>query len=336
VTRAAARTLAYRSGMLGLRHRRLNRDTLTVAMFHRVIAPGTPEAAQADLIYSLPADLFAASLEFFRRHYAVVGLDEVRASQAGTAALPPRALLLTFDDGWHDTLSVALPLLRRAGLPAVVFVATDALADPASWWWQEMLLRAFRTGEIAAADMGEGVMGGDVPPALALLLQYAALDPAARAHALTSFMGAPFMGAAGMRRGAIEGRHMLQAGQLGELAAGGIAIGGHGAAHLPLSLLADPGTDLRRCRAALGTAVTALSFPHGRYDAASIAAARATGFATLFTSDACLNATPDGRAGDLLGRISIQTDAIAGRDGAFDPARLATWLFHRKVRRLAA
>ena len=318
MNRDALRTLAYRSGALGLQHWWRHRQTLTVAMFHRVTLPGSPGAANADPTYALPQNLFAQALEFFRRHYAVVGLEQVLASRADGPALPPGALLLTFDDGWQDFATAALPALGRAGLPATVFIATDALDDPAGDWWQDTLLRALRHGtipqetpEIEAPEMES--------PELALLLRYAALSPEARARALAPL---PASG---------EGRQMLRRGQL---AAPGVSIGGHGAAHLPLSLLADPAPDLARCRAALGPAVTTLSFPHGRYNAGCIAAARAAGFSTLFTSDACLNAAPGGRPSNLLGRISIEAAAIADARGRFDPARLAAWLMHRPVARL--
>jgi peptidoglycan/xylan/chitin deacetylase (PgdA/CDA1 family) len=335
VSRAAVRGVAAASGALALRHRLRNRASLTVLMFHRVGAPGTPALRHADVRYTLAAPLFAAVLRFVARHYAVVSLEAVLASRRGGPALPPRALLLTFDDGWADNLAVALPLLRAAGLSAVLFAATDALADPSPWWWQEVLLRALREGRADFATLA-GMPGGVAPPEgpeLALLLRYAALDPAARAAALAPFLDAGL---------AAEGRHMLHPGDLAALAAGGVAIGAHGAAHLPLSLLPDAAPDIARARAALAGwlaagAPASLSFPHGRYHRAALAATWAAGFALAFTSDACLNAAPAGRpASALLGRISVTAAAITDAAGRFAPARMATWLFHRPLRALDA
>jgi len=340
VVRDLGRDLAQAAGLLALRHRLRHRETLTVVMFHRVLAPDTPAGRAADPVYTVPAPLFAACLAFFRRHYAVVGLPAVRASLAGGAPLPPRALLITFDDGWQDNLDVALPLLRRAGLPAVVFAAADALGEPSAWWWQEILLRALRTGRAGLDGLwaAAGADDGTVPPAteapeLALLQRYAALDPARRWQLL-----APY--AAGTEA---EGRHMLTPAGLRALAAG-LDIGAHGAAHLPLSMMDDAAADLVRARGLLATALgrpgqdgpDTVSFPHGRYNAAVLDAAAAAGFRILFTSDACLNAAPAGRPALLLGRISIEAAAITNASGALAPARLAAWLFHRPVRRLGS
>jgi peptidoglycan/xylan/chitin deacetylase (PgdA/CDA1 family) len=338
--RALGRGLAHTTGLLALRHRLSHRATLTVAMFHRVTVPGTRAAHVADPIYNVSAPLFKECLVFFRRHYTVVGLPALRASIAGGPALPPRSLLITFDDGWQDNLEVALPLLRQAGLSAAVFVAADALNVSPSWWWQEILLRALRNGsarlETLWAAAGEGApMPSGSTPELALLLRYAALDPPTRLRLLSPY-------AAGAE---VEGRHMITSAGLRALAAAQVSIGAHGAAHLPLSMMECAAEDLSRAHRVLvgelGSSVTekldAVSFPHGRYNAAVLSAAASAGFQLMFSSDACLNATPGGRPmSRLFGRISIEAAAISDPSGALVPSRLATWLFHRPVRSLGA
>ena len=336
--RAVARSLAAGSGVLALRHRWRNHATLTVLMFHRVTVPGTASARRADPCYALTAPVFTACMRFITRHYNVVGLADVLASRAGGPKLPPRALLITFDDGWADNLTVALPLLRVARLPALLFVATDPVADPTPWWWQEVLLRTLREGRADFAELWAST--GSLPPAeppagqrqLSLLLRYGMLSPAHREAALAPWRDADL---------AAEGRHMIVPDNLGALCAGGMAIGAHGAAHLPMSQLPDPATDIGRARSALADwladgAPSTLSFPHGRYNPAALAAAWAGGFRLVFTSDACLNAASQGRPdAALLGRISVDGGAITDAAGRFSPARMATWLFHRPIRRLA-
>ncbi len=61
--------------------------------------------------------------------------DLVASANGTGATLPRRPVVLTFDDGYADFHSVALPLLERHGVPATVFVTsgwlTDAGADAA-------------------------------------------------------------------------------------------------------------------------------------------------------------------------------------------------------------
>ena len=154
----------YASGALGLYHRLRNADSLTVVMFHRTLRPGDPRWATCDPDYTLDESLFVESLAFFARHYRVVSLDQVlRARREGTR-LPPRALLITFDDGWLDNVDYALPALQRSGLPAVMFVAADAVGARQPFW-QERTIAAWRAGRLAVDALADTVVahGGERP-----------------------------------------------------------------------------------------------------------------------------------------------------------------------------
>ena len=78
-----------------------------------------------------------------------------------------------------------------------------------------------------------------------------------------------------------------------------------------------------------------MSFPHGRYDAAIAARARAAGYELVFTSDPVLNPI-DPRPGGLLGRVGFEQSGIVDRSGAFRADRLALLLFRTRTARLEA
>ncbi len=61
--------------------------------------------------------------------YTPVALEAVRDHYVAGTALPERAVLITFDDGYRDNLENALPVLRRHGYPAVLFVPIGFLDD---------------------------------------------------------------------------------------------------------------------------------------------------------------------------------------------------------------
>jgi peptidoglycan/xylan/chitin deacetylase (PgdA/CDA1 family) len=80
---------------------------------------------------------FAAQLEWLARHgYRVIPLRELAGFLAGRQPLPQRSVVITIDDGYASAHRHALPLLRKYGFPATVFVYTDfvgAGGDALSW-----------------------------------------------------------------------------------------------------------------------------------------------------------------------------------------------------------
>lgn len=63
--------------------------------------------------------------------YKPVSLQQIIEARAGGAPLPPRAVLLTFDDGYASAYTKVFPLLKRFGYPALLALVTDWLETPA-------------------------------------------------------------------------------------------------------------------------------------------------------------------------------------------------------------
>ncbi|MDP9898877.1 poly-beta-1,6-N-acetyl-D-glucosamine N-deacetylase PgaB [Variovorax ginsengisoli] len=60
-----------------------------------------------------------------------VSLQQIIDARAGGKPLPPRAVLLSFDDGYESAYTKAFPLLKRFGYPAVMALVTSWLDVPA-------------------------------------------------------------------------------------------------------------------------------------------------------------------------------------------------------------
>jgi peptidoglycan/xylan/chitin deacetylase (PgdA/CDA1 family) len=88
---------------------------------------------------------------------AVLPLREaVRRLLDGT--LPPRAVCVTFDDGYRNNLQVAAPVLKRFGIPATVFITQRAIET--GIMWNDLVIEALRCaqGTVDLSHLGLGTV----------------------------------------------------------------------------------------------------------------------------------------------------------------------------------
>lgn len=329
------RTLVYRTGALSLYHRLRNRRTLTVVLFHRVLNRSDPRWATSLSPWTVADDTFDECLAFFKRHYTLVTLDDVKASMRGTRRLPPRSLLITFDDGFADNIDYALPLLRKHGASATVFITSDVIGREERLWTED-LLGAIQSGLIQQQEISglhRLLVGDDCPkPTWDLVRRGPELDKTLVEAALSKLK-------IDLRR-ITHPRQMLTRDEIGKLVIEGLSIGAHGKTHTSLPLSSNLSAELHRPRAALTEIVMehgkgpvdTLSFPHGAYTADIIKQALAAGYRLLFTSETELCALRNGfLASPLVGRIDVGGQRITS-NGRFRPEILAASLF-RAARR---
>ena len=108
-----------------------------VLTFHGLREDGA-EPGVLDASLHLPEWVFRAVCEHLAAHYRVMPLAEmVRVLRAGER-LPPRAVAITFDDGYASNYRLGFPVLRELGLPATVFLATGFLDGTHALWFQEV------------------------------------------------------------------------------------------------------------------------------------------------------------------------------------------------------
>lgn len=122
---------------------------LSVLIFHRV-------HAQADSIFPYEPDAlrFERLMRFVSRCYRVMSLGEA-VTCLTEGRLPPRTLVISFDDGYADNAEVAFPILQRCGLTASFFVSTGFL-DGGRMWNDSVIecVRACHHSEIDLESFG--------------------------------------------------------------------------------------------------------------------------------------------------------------------------------------
>ena len=93
--------------------------SLRCVVFHHISSEDSPFTAGIN-VRTTPEKLEAA-LRFLSTYYKPVRLEDVLGDEDGSR-LPPRAVLVTFDDAYASVSEVAAPLCKKYGIPAVYFV----------------------------------------------------------------------------------------------------------------------------------------------------------------------------------------------------------------------
>lgn len=256
------------------------RGGLSVLIFHRVHArpeplfPGEPDA-----------DRFDALLSWIAESFSVMSLDRaVDCLQAGT--LPPRALSITFDDGYADNYTVALPLLNKHGMNATFFVASGFLNG--GRMWNDTVIEAVRRVEVDELDLRR--IGLGIRPLRSIEERRAAIE-----GLLPQFKYLPLAerdekvaALAEICGSALPSDLMMTSGQLRALRSAGMTIGGHTRFHPILTRLDDKDAFAEiaegksQLEAILGEPVGLFAYPNGKpsrdYSASHAGMVRRAGF----------------------------------------------------------
>ena len=118
----------------------LSSRSLLVLTYHRVV-PRTGYANGRRPPNTLFTDEFDRHMEHIAKRYTVLGGDDLRAIFADGSPVPRYAIAITFDDGYENNFTHALPILERHGLHAMFFLTTGLIGCRDRLIWFDRLDR---------------------------------------------------------------------------------------------------------------------------------------------------------------------------------------------------
>jgi peptidoglycan/xylan/chitin deacetylase (PgdA/CDA1 family) len=127
-------------------------NTLTVLNYHRIDDPHRPGFDTFKLNVSATPGEFANQMDYVKKNYNVISCQQLASFLRGEAVLPPRAAMITFDDGYYDNLSNAFPVLRERNLPAVIFLTTSFIGTDSPFYW-DYVACCFHHTKMTSADL---------------------------------------------------------------------------------------------------------------------------------------------------------------------------------------
>ena len=244
--------------------RRYRGDEYHVFTYHRVNDEGAP------FFRGVAVRDFTTQMELLRERCDVLSLEELR-SGAAAGTLPPRAVGITFDDGYRDNFENAFPVLRRLGLPATIFLSTGPLENGAPLW-HDRVFDAFARSQAEAMLWGTERLPLDTYSDRSAALRRVLGElrrslPERRTELIDRLIEL-----LGVTEDPSLGRRMLEWSQVEEMSRSGVAFGAHTVTHPILTRMAhaDARAEIedskRRIEGRVGKPVRWFAYPNGTSD----------------------------------------------------------------------
>ena len=119
---------AYSLGghLCGIANKFVSNKSLTVFVFHDV----TDEPSEFSSLYHLNVTpkLFDFQIQFIKKNFNIVGPDDLLQS-----SIPPKAALITFDDGFRNYFTHAVPILKIYEVPSIIFLNMEPIKGTIFW-----------------------------------------------------------------------------------------------------------------------------------------------------------------------------------------------------------
>ena len=291
-------TTYLRSGALLARFVRLAGDVfarrgpterrLCIVNYHRILETSDPlQKSEPDVA------TFRWQMKLLADCFNVMPLADALAAMA-TGSLPPRAVCITFDDGYRSTHDLALPILSKFDLPATVFVTSGYVGE--GNMWNDKILEAVRRMPTGALDLREIGLGmceirtmADRKRAVDTLTETAKYLPPHERVKLTALLEE-------LAGGKLAPDLMLTPETLRALTRHRIEIGAHTVSHPILTSLDVKSAryEIEECKLRLeaitGSPVRFFAYPNGKtgtdFDARHVAMVQAAGFSAAFSTTA--------------------------------------------------
>jgi peptidoglycan/xylan/chitin deacetylase (PgdA/CDA1 family) len=242
--------LLYGIGLLQLWQRVALRRRAVILMYHRVLTPEQMACSSSNPAIMVDCETFDKQMAAVKRWFKVLSIEEFADRMERKSPFENSSCMITFDDGWHDNFTNALPVLRRYQLPAVVFLPANYIGQKRLFWQEALVhllvlaVRIVRREPAREARLRHLLNPFGLGQILDLcddnprphIIEAISRNRKALTPSLVDTALAKLKCELGVENGDSEGTDsFLTWEQVGEMSQHGVTFGGHGAEHCLLS-----------------------------------------------------------------------------------------------------
>lgn len=107
---------------------------LPVLVYHRILDISSEFRFDAELV-DASVDHFRWQMQYLKKHFTPITFLQLKEYLDGNADLPPRPVIVSFDDGFDDNYHNAFPILKETGVPATLFLTTGHIGTDETFWY---------------------------------------------------------------------------------------------------------------------------------------------------------------------------------------------------------
>jgi peptidoglycan/xylan/chitin deacetylase (PgdA/CDA1 family) len=305
----------YALGLLQLWQHIVMRHRAVILMYHRVLTSEERSRTGSHPGIVVDRETFARQMAVLKRRFVVLSLEEFADRMERNIPFDDSSCLITFDDGWRDNFTHALPILRHHRLPAVIFLPVNFIGRRRLFWQEALAHLVFRAvmkareeparrarlrERLAVVHMDSLLDLSDDDPRPAVIVAIGRQKGVG-----VSVIEATVAGLAeelGVRVDEIDGTDgFLDWEQIEEMSRHGIAFAGHGAEHRLLTDVSidEAWSEIRTAKDVLDRrfkeTVPAFSYPNGYRTPEVVDMVKASGYRLAFITRRGLVSCEDDR-----------------------------------------
>ncbi len=296
------------SGALWWAKRQLRKSgAIVVLLLHRVLEEDEWRQSNSLKGIAVRRRTFEDLADYLARRCDAVRLSEAAPGKAGSRI----KIAVTFDDGWHDNYTTALPIAIQKGLPAVVFICTG-LPGRVTPFWPERVVAMLRIIRPSAKE-------AEAEAIVQRLKSYKSHNGVTLSEHLAIFSNGRAPETIGF-----EGDRTMTWEEIAEMQRAGVAFGSHTHTHhiLPLVDAEVAQREVRESRESfehnLGKNCEMFAYPNGGWSMQARNIVEQEGIRLAFTAER--RAWTEGCDRLLIPRANICETHLTGLFGRFSPA----------------
>lgn len=112
------------------------RGLVTFLAYHRITPATDSHMPPFTRSLNVRADHFEQQIKYLASHYRCIDLSTA-ITELTHHKMQPNTVVITFDDGYRDNLTLALPILKKYQVPATIYITTGFIDGMLLPWWYE-------------------------------------------------------------------------------------------------------------------------------------------------------------------------------------------------------